>query len=153
MDYVLVTGSREGQSYENVERVLDLVVKSHTQGEVTLVHGGARGLDIMAGAWARSRGHAVEVHAAKWNTHDPRHETVPCRHNVMERTCKAAGVRRNADMLAAHDYALCIAFPRGEARGTNDMIARMRDAGYSVVTDYGPTANDEHGPYSGVCGG
>jgi hypothetical protein len=51
----------------------------------------------MAGGVAAELGHKVRVYAANWGEHG-----------------KAAGPIRNAQMLAAEDVDLVVAFPRGE---------------------------------------
>lgn len=87
-----------------------------------LIHGAATGADACADEWAR------------------RNVDVPCSRYPAEwaRYGKAAGPRRNAEMLAvlvaARDdgAGVCVvAFPGG--RGTADMVGRARRAGIRVV--------------------
>jgi hypothetical protein len=132
MQYVLVTGSREGVSPIDVDIVLSVVC---AEGEWTVVQGGAQGADRMAKQWAQANGRGFRTYGAQWKQHSRVH--VPCRCGPEASYCKAAGVRRNELMLHAHHYDRVVAFPRGEARGTNDMIQRARDAGYQVTIDYG----------------
>lgn len=94
----------------------------------TLVHGGANGLDSLAGVAAYSLGRTVEVHRADWATHG-----------------KSAGPLRNklmADLGAQH----CVAFliEGLPCKGTRNMIEIARRTGIptSIYT------LDEHGNLS-----
>jgi len=68
-----------------------------------VVHGGARGVDTLAGQWAAANNVPVKVFPADWNTHG-----------------KAAGFMRNQEM-AAYAQAL-IAIWDGVSRGTQHML-------------------------------
>jgi hypothetical protein len=65
-----------------------------------IIHGGARGVDSLAGSWAISRGVPQRVFPANWTAHG-----------------KAAGPIRNAQMLAERPIAV-IAFPGGKGTQT-----------------------------------
>lgn len=77
---------------------------SRDAGLLTIVHGGARGADTLAGEVAQELGYTVEVHPADWKTHG-----------------RAAGPTRNQKMLDT-GVDLVMAFPGG--RGTADMVKR-----------------------------
>ncbi len=79
----------------------------------TIIHGGARGVDKMAGNFAIGCNLVVEEYKADWATHG-----------------KAAGPIRNQQMLDQGKPNLVIAFPGG--RGTADMVARAKKAGVEV---------------------
>ena len=79
----------------------------------TIVHGGASGVDTLAGEWAKSRGLDVIVHKANWEEHG-----------------NAAGPLRNRTMLIVEKPDLVVAFPGG--RGTANMVRQARDAGVKV---------------------
>ena len=51
---LLVTGARAWKDKQLLRDALDLV-HVHTTWVTSIVHGGAKGADSMAGAWARSR--------------------------------------------------------------------------------------------------
>ena len=116
---VLVTGSREWADFDLVDQALDaalalLQVPLTMQDTVTLVAGGARGLDSLAAAVAGGRGWKVEEHPAQWDKHAadcPEWHLRP----VMQKTCKMAGHRRNHEMVAL-GADLVIAFPTGEEK-------------------------------------
>jgi hypothetical protein len=116
---VLVTGSREWADYDLVDQALDaalalLQVPLTMQDTVTLVAGGARGLDSLAAAIAGSRGWKVEEHPARWNEHSvdcPAWHLTP----IVLDTCKMAGHRRNHEMIAL-GADLVIAFPTGDEK-------------------------------------
>lgn len=123
---VLVTGSREWADFDLVDQALDaalalLQVPLTMQDTMTLVEGGARGLDSLSAAVAGGRGWKVEEYPAQWDKHTA---ACPERHlsPIVEPTCKMAGHRRNHEMIAL-GADLVIAFPTGEeasglSRGT-----------------------------------
>lgn len=110
---LLVTGGRDYECTAKVQAVLD---DMHELCPFThVVHGGARGLDIRAGNWARQRG-VQEVRCdANWNING-----------------KAAGVLRNTAMLdlCDPDTTTVVAFPGG--RGTANMVRQARAAGFRI---------------------
>ena len=104
---VLVCGGRTFHDRNRLWRALDAL------GPSTVVHGGARGADRLAGAWARSRGVVERVYPARWNEEG-----------------KAAGVLRNQRMLDSERIDEVLACPGG--RGTADMVSRAMRAGVCV---------------------
>jgi hypothetical protein len=129
---VLFCGSRDWDDLAAIRSVM-----ADLGPDLLVVHGGARGADRMAGGVAAELGHKVRVYAANWGEHG-----------------KAAGPIRNAQMLAAEDVDLVVAFPRGESRGTWDMVAKARQAGIETrvvgplaaldATDDEPETNEEN---------
>lgn len=73
-----------------------------------VVHGAAKGLDTMAGAWASRMAIECVAMAADWQRHG-----------------HAAGPIRNEDILSKHKPKRLIAFPGG--RGTADMVQRAKN--------------------------
>jgi hypothetical protein len=110
---VLVCGGRDFTDELGLCRALDELSRKWG-GYVKVIHGGARGADRMAGAWALSRGHGEIVFHADWDRHD-----------------NAAGPIRNQQMLDEGKPDLVIAFAGG--KGTQDMIRRSRKAGLLVL--------------------
>lgn len=86
----------------------------------TLVHGGARGADHMAGSIWRMNGGPVEVHHAEWSKG------------------KGAGYARNAEMVNL-GADVCIAFfaNRAENRGTRHCSTLAASAGIKVIEVWG----------------
>ncbi len=74
----------------------------------------ARGADLLAAAWARSRGIPARPFPADWN-----------------RDGKAAGFLRNVRMLREGRPDLVVAFPGG--KGTAHMVGLARRAGVAVL--------------------
>jgi hypothetical protein len=109
----LVCGSRQ---YGEVDYIFDqLDILSELRGPPgVLMHGGAQGVDKIAGWWADRRRVPKQVYAPEWRQHG-----------------KAAGPMRNQRMLDEGKPTLVIAF-RGGA-GTADMIERAVRAGVEVV--------------------
>ena len=97
---ILVCGGRDFVDYERLERVLD------ASGATLIIHGGARGADSLAGAWAKKRNVPVLVFYADWSVG------------------RKAGILRNQKMLDEGKPDKVIAFPGG--RGTADMVRRAK---------------------------
>lgn len=143
---LLVTGSRDFTDLTLVDLALSAVVTrflrgSSQDGGLTLVHGGARGLDSLAEqSWTQAQHGEVEKHPAQWKQH-----TDQCPAWDRDRpTCRLAGPRRNQVMLDA-GADLCLAFPlwpltargKNSSRGTWDMTTRARDAGVPTFVVWG----------------
>jgi predicted Rossmann-fold nucleotide-binding protein len=108
---VLVCGGREYDDKERLYQVLDRIA-SKVEIEV-VVHGAARGADVLAGFWAADRGVEVRIHPADWIRYG-----------------KRAGYLRNMEMLEEHPD-LIVAFPGG--KGTANMVRLARKAGVPVI--------------------
>lgn len=87
---VIVTGGRDFTDLDFVCKVLDALKPTH------IIHGGASGADTCAKYWAVSRGITHEVFEANW-----------------EKYGKAAGPRRNENMVWSCPNAIIVAFPGG----------------------------------------
>lgn len=150
---VLVCGDREWADETVVQAVLHGLFFDSDCGfgtvhlePFTLIEGCARGADAAAHAWGRAwvdeppyeYGVPRVEHLcfpAHWRWHDREGRTaVPCRCPEGQVTCKAAGPRRNQQMLdegkpevafAFHDYI-------ENSRGTKDMVKRLESAGVPV---------------------
>lgn len=122
---VLVTGSRLFANSLVISRALHLAqLDLDDDGQVTVVHGGARGADSIAGRLAEVYGWTVEVHRADWDRHG-----------------KAAGHRRNAEMVRLGAGVLLAFYAVGALnRGTSGCVALALAAGIPV------RPHDETGP-------
>jgi hypothetical protein len=109
MTRVLVTGSRDWDDAPVIAAALAVVAGE--VGPFTLVHGGARGADLIAAEIHTSWGGEAEAHPADW-----------------KRYGKPAGFRRNAEMVAS-GVDLCIAFIRAESRGATMCADLAENAG------------------------
>jgi len=113
---VLVTGGRD---WADKACVFDALAEEYKPG-MTVVHGGARGADTLAGEWVKrmqTLGYQVveEVHPADWDRHG-----------------KAAGLIRNQRMVD-RGADVCLAFPLGRSPGTRHCMKAARKAGIPVV--------------------
>ena len=108
---IAVTGGRDYQDKATVFAALDKMNKRH--GVVELIHGGARGADSLAGAWAKARGIKTSVFIPKWDQYG-----------------KRAGILRNQLMLDQSPDAV-IAFPGG--RGTAHMVKASESQGINLI--------------------
>jgi hypothetical protein len=135
---VLITGGRlsslkklgidPGAMHALVVHTLN-VVSSCGQREITVIHGGANGVDSMADAWAAATKTKREVY--------------PVTPEEWEKLGKAAGSLRNAFMLTKEPN-LVLAFPGGN--GTLDMVARARHAKVKVFEVPMPMPGRTRGP-------
>ncbi len=109
---VLVCGGRDFEDREHLDTTLDAI---HARTPISLViHGGAKGADMMACEWAEANGVTYRRFLASWITDG-----------------KAAGPIRNARMLAEGKPDLVVAFPGG--KGTTDMITKAQAKGVTVT--------------------
>lgn len=104
---ILVCGGRDYRNKAHIDGVLSDLDKRW--GLVTLIHGGASGVDTIAGQWGKEWGLTVHVHPADWAKHGTK-----------------AGPIRNQDMLERGKPDMVVAFPGG--RGTADMVRRAKAA-------------------------
>lgn len=112
---ILVTGSRD---WRNARTILDAIryqVSVDPWQEVTVVHGGARGADQMAGIAAYQAACYQEVHPADW-----------------EKYGRRAGFVRNAEMVNA-GADVCLAFIRNNSKGATMCAQLAEKAGIPVV--------------------
>jgi hypothetical protein len=113
---VLVTGSRDYSDGAAMESAFLGWGRDVGFPRATLVHGGARGADSLAGRiWADRFGLPVEVHCADWAG-----------------LGKRAGHVRNQVMVDL-GAAVCFAFPLSGSRGTWDCVRRARAADIPVI--------------------
>ncbi len=126
---ILVCGDRNWTDYNKVRATLDKLAKEHSiyynpddnwlPSDLTIIHGGARGADDMAGQWAIVNwvGH-LEVFPANWEKHG-----------------RAAGPIRNQQMLDDGQPDLVVAFhpDLSKSKGTADMVKRAKKAGVPVM--------------------
>jgi hypothetical protein len=120
---ILITGSRDWEDEERLRKaIIDAVVRvceeTGNHGEtdwVTIVHGACpTGADRMADELAKVCNWNVERHPADWH-----------------RYRKAAGYRRNADMVNA-GADICLAFIRNESAGATHCSDLAEKAGIEV---------------------
>lgn len=106
---VLVCGGRDFSDYAKLQETLD----KYTITEI--IHGGARGADTLADAYATL------------------YKNIPCKEYKADWTKygKGAGFIRNQQMLDEEHPDMVIAFPGGA--GTADMVRRSKGQGYRVV--------------------
>lgn len=125
---VLVTGWRDWPDDVNGRAIIRAVLghlSSRHHGEpLFLIHGGARGADLIAAEIGADLGYQVRSYPAEWAKHG-----------------KSAGPRRNQRMLVEEHRPdepidLVAAFPGPESVGTWDMIERARKASLAVVIRY-----------------
>ena len=130
---VIVTGSRDWPTPDDVEEALDEVLLSTKW--LTLVHGACpTGADLQANEWAKQKilkGAPVEIepHPALWNLYG-----------------KSAGYRRNAEMVSQNAN-LCLAFIHNDSDGAShtESLAKNADIPTKTYRSYSvPSANNKN---------
>lgn len=113
---VLFSGSRTFDDDQVIIEILNtLLRKVDHPKQITVVHGGATGLDSLVSVLAHHKGMLNEVHYADWNAHG-----------------KSAGPIRNQKMVDL-GADLLLAYPSKDGRGTQDCIARAVKAGIPTL--------------------
>ncbi|MGY1946661.1 SLOG family protein [Nocardia asiatica] len=131
MSRLLVTGSRNWTDRDRIRDGLRQAWRQLQPGPIVLIHGAARGADLLAADIWTGGGLPDEPHPAKWDQ--------PCGPSCTHRkerdgrayyTC-AGGLRNQLMVDLGAD--LCIAFPMGDGwSGTRDCMARAVKAGIEV---------------------
>jgi hypothetical protein len=109
---VLVCGDRSWSDYKAIERELSLLPVN-----TTIIHGGARGADALAGDAARILNYTVIAYPARWDLYG-----------------KSAGPIRNREMLIDGMPELVLAFHPdiSKSKGTKHMVQIATQAGVEV---------------------
>lgn len=110
---VLVTGGRDYANQRAVWGALFSLLLG-PEGIDLVIHGGARGADLLAARWAKENSKPCLRVPAEWSLYG-----------------KAAGHRRNTRMLELGEPTLVVWFPGG--RGTADMVKQALSSGIPVV--------------------
>jgi len=108
---VLVCGGRSFDDYGLLSAELDRLHAQH--GFTLVIHGAARGADLMAGDWAHNLLLPIRAFRADWKKHG-----------------NSAGPIRNKQMLDEGKPQLVIAFKGGN--GTRNMVEQAERAGVKV---------------------
>lgn len=119
MFYCLVAGSRTITDYNYIKETLDYFLQNKT--EITIVSGGARGVDSLAERYAKERNYGLKIFPANWDKYG-----------------KQAGYIRNDEM---HKYISqfsdrgIVAFWDGKSKGTahNFGLATKYDTPIKIV--------------------
>lgn len=106
---VLVCGGRDFSDRNLVFSTLDKVLAKYPDG-LMIVHGAAKGADLLAEEWCKSREVMYVGVPARWKKYG-----------------KPAGPHRNKIMRDLWEPKACIAFPGGD--GTRGMIGLMKEVG------------------------
>lgn len=111
---VLICGSRGWEKPIPIEVLVGGFVSVYGAMNVTIIHGGARGVDSMAALGARRHGCWVELFKADWDGEG-----------------RSAGPKRNQRMLdeGKPDVVFAVTADLSASKGTADMVERAKSAG------------------------
>jgi hypothetical protein len=139
---VLVTGDREWSNRDEIWRAFQSLPSN-----TVIIHGAARGADLLADSIATEFGFLALPNPAHWKHNDPAWVVVhgPCAPNCPEIVGRAAGVLRNKFMLDTYNPDLLLAFHKNlsGSRGTKDMVRRGVKAQKKVILYNGQTDPEE----------
>ena len=108
MTNIIIAGSRFYTNYANIKSVCDnTILLQFNRNEITIFHGGCRGVDSLAKQWADENNIKVKEYPADWSN-----------------LGRSAGPLRNEEM--AKDGHILIAFYNGKSTGTANMISQAR---------------------------
>src|ERR1700690_1175146 len=110
---VAVVGSREFTNYRLVEKTVDEILEKRGWTDVTIVSGGARGVDTLAELYAIRRNLSMKIYEADWSIG------------------KQAGYLRNKIIVDNSD--IVIAFHYQGSKGTQHTIDIARNNGTEVI--------------------
>lgn len=110
---LIIAGSRTITDYDALKSAMEYMQSVHLNSlKITeIIHGGAKGVDEMAGHYAKENGLKCTVFPAEW-----------------KRYGKAAGMIRNREMLEYGDALL--ALWDGQSRGTLDIILKAENRSF-----------------------
>ena len=147
--FVLVTGSRSWPHIDRIHTALEECLDSVDRlgnGTLTIMHGGAKGADTMAGNWAKQANQdklAVDwpiVRQARWKQpcrDDPRCKPGHRRMWADGSSCPMAGYYRNEEMvreaLQVRRPVLVLAFIHQKSNGTTHCADFARTNGLDVI--------------------
>ena len=117
---LLVAGSRETNGFlqAQLNEALNAWVGARSR-PVLVIHGGAAGIDKMAGVWAESAGLDVKVYVPDWKGGSSKGKYNP-----------GAGLARNTEMVDAATHV--VVFWNGHSKGTADTIAKAKAKGRAL---------------------
>ena len=119
--YILVVGSRCITDYTYIKAYLSNLIRSNYPGRhITIVSGGARGVDKFAERWADENRYRKIVMPADW-----------------DKFGKSAGYRRNEEMhrfIADKENRLVVAFWDGKSKGTAHNFGLAKKYNNEIIT-------------------
>lgn len=117
---ILLCGSRDWNDFITIKTYLEKLNNSDNQIQkpITIIHGGCKGADSIAGYIAAQLGFQVRVYKADWSKYG-----------------KAAGPIRNQQMLDEGKPNLVVVFHNAleDSKGTLDMVTRAKKIGIDVI--------------------
>ena len=108
-----MAGGRDFNDYQLVKKEANLYISEINPSQITVISGGAKGVDALGEKYAQEHRLQVEIFKADWSKYG-----------------RAAGPRRNAEMAKSGTHLL--AFWNGESRGTKSMISLGKKEGLTI---------------------
>lgn len=101
---LIIAGGRDFNDYDLIRNEADKFISELEPSSVTIVSGGAKGVDALGEKYARGNNFKIEIFKADWSKYG-----------------RAAGPKRN-ELMAQYASHL-LAFWNGESKGTKSMIS------------------------------
>lgn len=124
---LIIAGSRSLNTYSLIEKAIQYASTCENplvQKEISMVvHGGAKGIDSLAGIWAANNKIKVKVFEAKWK--DIKVKDAVVRKNQYGQYNARAGFQRN-EKMAKYGEALLAIIQSGGSSGTEHMIVEAQ---------------------------
>ncbi len=108
---IVICGSRDWNDFQTIKNYLEKICEQYKSTDITIIHGGCKGADSIAGYLAKQLKMNVIVYKADWIKYG-----------------KSAGPKRNQQMLdeGKPDYVIAFHNDINNSKGTLDMITRAK---------------------------
>lgn len=109
---VVISGDREWQDEERIKKIFEKL-----EGDITIIHGGCRGLDLLGAKVGKNMGFKIIEVPAEWNLYG-----------------KGAGVIRNEKMLRMNpDLVIYFHDNLTESKGTKNLVNTAKKMKLKII--------------------
>lgn len=114
-NYILIAGSREYTNYEELKGTLKGILKGYK--DITIISGGAKGVDRLGERYAEEMGYEIEIYLPNY-----------------EKYSRAAPIIRNESMVKKADLIIC--FWDGKSKGTKSTINFAKKYNKEIIVKF-----------------
>lgn len=137
-----ICGSRDIDDYDLIKLAIELGIAELKIKPTTIIHGGAKGVDKIAGEICKSKGYNVVAMPANWNNIKDKDPKYIKTNNWGKKYNCMAGFERNKEMVDIADALIAINLG---TNGTNDSIKRAKERGIPLYIYVPDEDNHEEG--------